>query len=268
MFEAKITDEVKSYIIKEVDADLVGIAPVERFEKAPKGHKPEDILPGAKSVIVFAFNMLESTFLSPNPRVYQLRYIDMRVRTQNCGYNVSRFLERKGYWAVSLPSTAPVDMGPEHRGLFGDFSYRHAAVEAGLGQIGWNQLLVTPQFGPRVWLMAVITTAELYPDKRFEDKLCTEEACGICTEGCPQGALTPNMPTDTNKCFRLYGEHQLYGLLKHIKTIYQETDPKKKLDLLINDTTRSVWMSLQYGGGPSVCKHCMSCCPIGKRNSS
>ena len=39
---------------REAGADLVGIAPVERFAGAPKGHKPEDLLPGARSVVAMA----------------------------------------------------------------------------------------------------------------------------------------------------------------------------------------------------------------------
>jgi len=31
--------------------DYVGVATIERFRNAPEGHKPEDLLPGAGSVI-------------------------------------------------------------------------------------------------------------------------------------------------------------------------------------------------------------------------
>lgn len=34
--------------------DLVGVASTDRFAQAPIGHHPEDILPGAKAVIVCA----------------------------------------------------------------------------------------------------------------------------------------------------------------------------------------------------------------------
>ena len=35
----------------QLGADLVGIAPVERFAHAPEGHRPTDFMPQCKSVI-------------------------------------------------------------------------------------------------------------------------------------------------------------------------------------------------------------------------
>ncbi len=72
-----------------------------------------------------------------------------------------RFLENIGHRAINFPSTAPQDSGPVGKLLFGDFSHRHAAELAGLGRIGLNRFLITPQFEPRAWLMSVISTVEL-----------------------------------------------------------------------------------------------------------
>ena len=47
------TQEVKAFTLQQ-GAHLVGIAPVSRFEGAPLGHHPVDLLPGARSVVVFA----------------------------------------------------------------------------------------------------------------------------------------------------------------------------------------------------------------------
>ena len=262
----QLTEQVKDFVLKEIKADLVGIAPIERFEQAPPGYKPQDILPVAKSVIVFAFDSLESTMVSNCPRTYQLRYTGLRERCQTVGYDLGRFLERRGYYGVHMPSTAPLDIGPEKRGVFGDFSYRHAAVAAGLGELGWNQILLTPQFGPRVWLMAVITNAELRPDPVYHGpKLCLEDKCRKCVDNCPQNALSPGVPTDKRKCVRSEGEYGLYGLLKHLKNIAEEPDPEKRKDLILGPATWALWMALQFGGGPSHCNACVKFCPVGLR---
>jgi len=255
------TAEVKSYI-KTQGAELVGVGPVERWARAPEGHRPEDILPGARSVIVYAFPMLESTFMSPNPRVYVLRYHQLREKTQNSGYEVCHFLERRGHYAVNFPGTAP--MSVEDKILFSDFSYKHAAELTGLGEIGWNQLLLTPQYGPRVWLMAVITTAELIPDPLLEKNVCLGEECNLCIEQCPQKALTPGQPTDKSKCTRRPNQYGLSHLIKHMKDILNENDPKKRDNLLYGPTTWGIWMHLQYGGPDNRCHYCVSACPVGK----
>lgn len=263
MSKMDLTRELKSYI-KGLGSDLVGIAPVERFAQAPTGHHPEDILPQAKNVVVFAMRLLESTFASPNPRPWVMRYWQLRSRLQDIGYDVSKYLEDNGYYALNLPSTAPMDSGPESRLLFADFSYRHAGWLAGLGEIGYNSLLVTPQYGPRVWLMAVLTSAPLTPDPMLTGEVCPKARCNICVEKCPQQALSPQ-GINRARCVRSPGEYGLYGTLNHIRNIVNENDPDKRNEMLFGPDTWGIWMHLQYGGGPSRCRVCLESCPIGKR---
>ena len=45
-------------LAREMGADLVGIAPIERFENVPMNENPAQIKPDAKSVIILAFRIL------------------------------------------------------------------------------------------------------------------------------------------------------------------------------------------------------------------
>lgn len=65
------------------------------------------------------------------------------------------------------------------------------AVDAGLGQLGRNGLLVHPEYGPRLALAKVITDMPLEPDGPIDFGL-TEfcEACDICAKSCPSGAIS------------------------------------------------------------------------------
>ena len=65
---------------------------------------------------------------------------------------------------------------------------KDAAVLAGLGVIGANNLLTTPQFGPRVRLRALLLDAELPPASELDFTPC--DACDRpCWGACPQGAF-------------------------------------------------------------------------------
>ena len=44
----------------ELGADLFGVAPSSSLYGAPEGHRAEDILPGAKSVIILAMTFLDT----------------------------------------------------------------------------------------------------------------------------------------------------------------------------------------------------------------
>lgn len=68
------------------------------------------------------------------------------------------------------------------------FSFKYAAVNAGLGWIGKNDVLITKEYGPRVRLTAVLID---YPFE-YGNKI-TESQCGSCTKCvdiCPHKTLT------------------------------------------------------------------------------
>ena len=70
----------------------------------------------------------------------------------------------------------------------GGIFLKGAAILAGLGTIGKNNLLITPAFGPRVRLRAVLIGRELAQTCPGEFNPC--EACDMpCRRECPQNAF-------------------------------------------------------------------------------
>jgi ferredoxin len=76
------------------------------------------------------------------------------------------------------------------------------AIDAGLGELGRNGLLITPQYGPRVRLCKVITNLSLKPDKPIEfgvKKFCKK--CKLCAENCKVSAISKDdEPSYTATC--------------------------------------------------------------------
>jgi len=65
------------------------------------------------------------------------------------------------------------------------------AIDAGLGELGRNGLLITPQYGPRVRLCKIFTNLLLEPDNPIEfgvKEFCKK--CKLCAENCPAAAIS------------------------------------------------------------------------------
>jgi len=258
-----LTSAVKEWV-RQKGADLVRISSCDSLQGAPPGHRPQDLLPGAKSVVSFGLNALEGTFNTPVFHIYQLDYALLRHNSNQIAYETARFLEGHGFYGLMIPGTLPVDMTGK-KGMFGEFSHRHAAMAAGLGEIGINQLLLTKEFGPRVWLGSIITTAPLEPDPPWEGRLCLKEECLQCVAACPAQALQADGSFNKNRCGKDNAHRlNLSGFLRHLKNILNEADREKRNKIVFGPDTWELYQSLAMGMIPG-CSQCIAACPIGKK---
>ena len=159
--------ELRSFALEAVDQ--VGFADATSFEGAPPGTEPTDLMPECRSVVVFSMKHLDvfSTASDFDCQAYSQDITNHQVLHQ--AYRISRFLEKNGFRA--FPMAASVEMWPfaqDREKVAGRISLRHAAQLAGLGRIGRNAILVTPELGPRVQLGAVLTDSELPADRELD----------------------------------------------------------------------------------------------------
>ncbi len=207
---AVLTEETRELALRE-GAYLFGVAGVDRFEGAPRGHHPAEIVKGARTVISIAIPQVEqatdweelfqdSEILGPDLRkpmlqdyVYaEVNYNFINDRLNQVAHRLALFLQAQGYRSMLFPAT----FGPAYQsyhdmmpGWMGLFSQRHAAVRAGLGEFGLNNVVVTPDYGPRVRFNSVITQAPLEVSPLLQEKACLGRACGFCVDRCGGQAL-------------------------------------------------------------------------------
>ena len=63
------TEAIKRYVLDTLGMDAVGIASVEALDDERAGHRPEDILPGAKAVVVFLKHIPDGIYQAGNVTV-------------------------------------------------------------------------------------------------------------------------------------------------------------------------------------------------------
>ncbi len=194
MKDSRLTAKVKEFAYS-IGADLVGIANIERFSNAPIMMSPQGILPTAKSVIVCAIHHPDACIElggEPEPQnigPYAVQYV-MNDKLDMMSFKIARFLDDMGHKVIPIASSniwryrAYKDLDA----VFApDISHIYSAVAAGLSELGWHGLSMTPEYGTRNRFVSIITDAELEPDPLYDgEKLC--DMCGECIRNCPTDA--------------------------------------------------------------------------------
>ena len=164
--------------------------------------RPELLLPGAKSIIVIGINYYRETAPVPPCHGRVARYAHGRDYHKVIGKILRALAAYKKETAPKALCKICVDSSP--------LMEKSYAVKAGLGFIGKNTTLITPQFGSYVLLGEIITTLKLKCDKskipgmsHSPEKSASPGTCGTCTrclDSCPTKALTGPGKMDTRRC--------------------------------------------------------------------
>ncbi|KNZ42753.1 epoxyqueuosine reductase [Acetobacterium bakii] len=190
--EDLITEYVKSYkALKHTETDwrepIIGFADAgdQLFSKlkeiiGPNHALPADIVPNAKSVIVFFLPFSKEIVKSNIGGEESSREWDIAcIETNNLINDLSRYLyeaiTEMGFNASLLPSTYNYD----EEKLISDWSHRSVAYISGIGKFGIHNMLITKR-GCCGRLGSVITDLELTPTPRSEEEYCLYKVNGTC----------------------------------------------------------------------------------------
>lgn len=175
-------------ILHDMGADLCGIASIDRFDEAPKGFHPCNVLPTCKSVVVFAKQFLSGPLHCSTTVPYTIIRNMLSDKLDKMSFQFCEIMERSGIIAVPTGAIGPTEYDAATDRYRNIVSAKHCAVAAGLGRIGRNTLLITPEYGNMVWLSAVLLNTAFEPDKMLLGNPCPTE-CSLCINNCPAHAL-------------------------------------------------------------------------------
>lgn len=175
------TPEQLSRLIRAEAARLgltaVGFAP---FDPRYVYHEHASDLETGSVIICVLEEDYDSEQLVPS-RKHERMTFECYVSQFDMTAKLAQFIHGLGYRAQPHDATGPM-------------MYIPFAVQAGLGQMGFNGQLLTPGAGARVTLTAISTGAELAHDEPVDfgiPGICGE--CKVCVRRCPVGAI-PQAP--------------------------------------------------------------------------
>lgn len=178
---------------KRLGAELVGIAPIARWKEqgdlAPEYH-PERVWPAVKSVISIGMPLWLPVVETAPSNLGRELYDTVNLLLDQTAYRLAAYMNRHGWPAISIPRDGYGDVDMLLTKPIAAFSHVWAARYAGLGTVGWNHILLTPQYGPRVRLVSVLSGLELAADDMIDGDFCSR--CMLCKRNCPVGAIDGN----------------------------------------------------------------------------
>ena len=197
---AKMSRDIKK-VAKIFGASIVGICEVDQrwvyshsFQFATKEHKELKLPEEYKYAIVMAFEMPHK-FCQTSPTL--LAEVGEGWAYSFMAYTatmVAQFIRGLGYKTIPSGNDTAINIP--------------LAIDAGLGELGRNGLLITEKFGPRVRISKVFTDLPLAPDRPVDfgvTRFCLH--CEKCAKNCPsQAILFGDRTTKTHNISNAEGE--------------------------------------------------------------
>jgi epoxyqueuosine reductase len=222
-----LSDEIKTFATGQ-GVDLVGIAPVDRFKYAPEKYKPQYYMKDATFVVVLASRILEGicdvhgAYNQEGKTIGPYAWYGYPIINWSISWaaiQAGKKLEDRGFKALPFPPTGFSYQSGDYQ--YPDFMHKHAAVAAGLGEFGFNRLLLTPQFGAHQRIVSIITNAPLVPDPMYSGaRLCNRKECqDSCVNICPMKAFNKEKLTQVRIGDRTFEYMNLDSILCRWHTI-------------------------------------------------
>ena len=167
-------------------------------------------------------------------RTYDYLYYTVNQSLDRIALRIGVTLSKRGFRYLLVPASNSADT----KNIRGIFSHKLAANLSGLGWIGPSCLLITPESGPRVRWVTVLTDAPLETGAPITNQ-CGD--CNRCVEACPPHAFTG----------RLFDPYEPREIRFNIQRCI---DYRKHLEEKIS--------------GVAVCGMCVNVCPVGSDEKS
>lgn len=203
-----LSENIETYA-RELGAEVYGVASVAAYEREfPDKPGPSKFVEGASSVIVVGLPFepgTVATVLKPelaglrgkaaddvstgkvNPAGAERFFLGeennmIKHELQLMGYRLAKYLRKQGYTALHLPPSKQND-----RFRTAPFYHMPAMYLAGMGTLGLNCSILTPEFGPRIFVTSIITDCTLDAGAPAKGDYCTN--CRLCVDSCPINAI-------------------------------------------------------------------------------
>lgn len=264
-----------------LDIDLVNVALIEDVDALlPEERRLSNISRQFTHVIVVARRQHSGISSANHLATKQFFGGHLHYFVTEAGGEIVEGIEKGGRLALPLYTTAidfdvtdQNDLTPAGQGAL---PVRMAAVVGGMGTMGLNNMLLTPQFGPRIVLGAVLTDLELPLGVPLTEELCPGlEKCGRCAAVCPAQAIPLSAPIgagldqvrnlDRAACARYAQPHGVNSLMEIVEAAFETKSKEELIQNYLGEPIAALWRetAMMKEAAYMGCMECEAVCPVG-----
>ena len=244
----------------DAGADDSGLIDLSRETMAPYKQNLLDVMPDAKSAMVLVARINQTPLRSLAHSIADNEFQQVLKNIKQIERKLVIQFKQVGIKACGMPVGFPMEMvrWPETIWLTCEKVF---AIEAGLGHMGYNRLVLHPKYGAAVILGTILLSGDCDQyDKPLEYNPCIQ--CGLCLKVCPTGAVKKTDNFDFTACYSHNYRERISGFLNWVEQVVGSKTPAEYRCRVTDKETFSMWQNLSIGP-QTRCDRCMAVCPAG-----
>ncbi len=248
-------------ICLDAGADDVGFVDLDRDALQNERKGILDVYSHACSIISIVVANNRENIQSSARYVANEEFHHTSDRTSRISREILRRLNQLGIRGVVANHGWPMAMD-RYPGKIWDVSHKIMAVEAGLGHMGLNRLVLHPKYGSCISLESILINGQIDQyDHPLGENPCLK--CNLCVAVCPTWATSKDQPFDFMACLTHTYRDNYIGFNNLVEAIVSSKDMEEYRSHFDDRETGLMWQSLMFRMSYR-CSYCMAVCPAGE----
>lgn len=252
-------DELRDIFLKEGAGDI-GFVEVGRKELSQELKDILRVYPETRTLVSVIKALNRESVQSQSVNIANEEFHRACDELSDICRKILRRLNSLGIRGIYTTYAFPSDLN-RWPGKIWDISHKLIAIEAGLGHMGLNRLIIHPVYGNFLVLTTMLIDAEIDSyGQPLKNNPCIK--CDLCIPVCPVGAISKDDKFDFMACFTHSYREALSGFQDWVEQMVSARTVGSYRSSFRDSETISIWQTLTFGYGYK-CSYCMAVCPAG-----